>query len=127
MFRFIRKKIVENIIKDIIKDLPKYKVNALNYFKEHKEEIIEKLVNFVQEEVLKKVVIIAGIMALSILPVMAEEQQEIKNDQAYFTANLQKQPEKDNKQKIQNHFSFFVINIQINGKLKDLDTAENVR
>jgi len=128
MFRFIRKKIVENIIKDIIKDLPKYKVNALNYFNEHKQEIVQKLIDFVQEEILKKVVVIAGIMALSLMPVMAQEpQQDIKNDQAYFTANLQKQPEKDNKQKIQNHFSFFVINIQINGKLKDLDTTENVR
>ena len=45
--------------------------------------------------------------------------QDIKNDQSYFTANLQKQPEKESKQKIGNHFSFFVINIQINGKIND--------
>ena len=74
---------------------------------------------------MKRLLILALLMTL---PALAEEpKQEIKNDQAYFTANLQKQPEKDNKQKIQNHFSFFVINIQINGKLKDIDTANDVR
>ena len=52
---------------------------------------------------MKKFVILV-ILMLS-LPVMAQEpQQDIKNDQSYFTANLQKQPAKDNKQKIQNHF-----------------------
>lgn len=74
---------------------------------------------------MKKLLILVMLMAL---PVFAEEpKQEIKNDQAYFTANLQKQPEKDNKQKIHNHFSFFVINVQINGKLEDFDIADNVR
>ena len=57
-------------------------------------------------------------------PIFAEE-NKITNDQAYFTANLQKQPEKECKQKIGNHFSFFVINIQINGKIKDLDNTNN--
>lgn len=52
-------------------------------------------------------------------------QQAVSNEQAYFTANLQKQPEKECKQKIGNHFSFFVINIQINGKIKDLDNTNN--
>ena len=74
---------------------------------------------------MKRLLILVMLMAL---PVFAEEpQQEIKNDQAYFTANLQKQPEKDNKQKIGNHFSFFVINVQINGKLQDFVPADNVR
>lgn len=64
------------------------------------------------------------LVMLMALPVFAEEpQQEIKNDQAYFTANLQKQPEKDNKQKIQNHFTFFTINVQINGKINDIDPS----
>ena len=74
---------------------------------------------------MKKLLILVMLLAL---PVFAEEpKQEIKNDQAYFTANLQKQPEKDNKQKIGNHFSFFVVNIQINGKLQDFVPADNVR
>jgi len=70
---------------------------------------------------MKKLLILAMLLAL---PVYAEEpKQEIKNDQAYFTANLQKQPEKDNKQKIQNHFTFFTINVQINGKINDIDPS----
>ena len=76
---------------------------------------------------MKKLLILATILLTSTIwsVTMAEEpKQEIKNDQAYFTANLQKQPEKDNKQKIQNHFSFFVVNVQINGKIKDFDTAD---
>lgn len=63
--------------------------------------------------------VLALLLALMALPVMAEPQQGIENNQAYFTANLQKQPEKDNKQKITNHFTFFTINVQINGKIKD--------
>ena len=74
---------------------------------------------------MKRLLILVMLMAL---PVFAEEpKQEIKNDQTYFTANLQKQPEKDNKQKIGNHFSFFVINVQINGKLQDFVPADNVK
>ena len=68
------------------------------------------------------------LVMLLTMPAMAQEpQQEIKNDQAYFTANLQKQPEKDNKQKIGNHFSFFVVNVQINGKLQDFVPADSVK
>ena len=62
---------------------------------------------------------LALLLVFLALPVMAEPQQSIENNQAYLTANLQKQPQNDNKQKIGNHFSFFVINIQINGKIKD--------
>lgn len=124
MFRFIRRKIIEGIIKDVIKELPKYKINALNYFNEHKQELIEKVVEFIQKEVLKKILVLMAIVVLTSPSVLAQEpQQEIKNDQAYFTANLQKQPEKDNKQKIGNHFSFFVVNIQINGKINDTDSS----
>lgn len=71
---------------------------------------------------MKRILILAMLLTM---PAMAQEpQQTVENNQAYFTANLQKQPEKDNKQKIQNHFSFFVINVQINGKIKDFDTAD---
>ena len=67
---------------------------------------------------MKRLIILA--IMLMALPTMAQEpQQMVENNQSYFTANLQKQPEKDNKQKIQNHFTFFTINVQINGKIKD--------
>lgn len=67
---------------------------------------------------------LALLLVLCALPCMAEPQQGIENNQSYFTANLQKQPEKDNKQKIQNHFTFFTINVQINGKIKDSADCE---
>lgn len=76
---------------------------------------------------MKKLAIILSLLFFSSTIVFADEvlpQQDIKNDQAYFTGNLQKQPEKESKQKIGNHFSFFVVNIQINGKIKDSDTAK---
>lgn len=76
---------------------------------------------------MKKLSFILGILLFCSLVVFADEvtpQQTIKNEQSYFTANLQKQPEKESKQKIGNHFSFFVVNIQINGKIKDSDTAK---
>lgn len=76
---------------------------------------------------MKKLLILATILLMSAICYAAEPQQEIKNDQAYFTANLQKQPEKDNKQKIGNHFSFFVVNVQINGKLQDFVPADSVK
>ncbi len=47
-------------------------------------------------------------------------QQAVKNEQSYFTANLQKQPQEGKqKQTISNHLTFFTINIQINGKIKE--------
>lgn len=76
---------------------------------------------------MKKLAFILGILLFCSQIVLADEvmaEQDIKNNQSYFTANLQKQPEKESKQKIGNHFSFFVVNIQINGKIKDSDTAK---
>ena len=69
---------------------------------------------------MKKLALILTICMLSGLTAIAEPIQEIDNNQAYMTANIQKQPKKDNKQKISNHFSFFVINIQINGKVDNI-------
>lgn len=44
--------------------------------------------------------------------------QSAKNNQTYFTANIQKQPQNSKqKQDINNHFTFFTINIQVNGKI----------
>ena len=74
---------------------------------------------------MKKLAFILGLLLFCSQTVLADEvvaEQDIKNDQSYFTANLQKQPEKESNQKIGNHFSFFVVNIQINGKIKDSDT-----
>lgn len=76
---------------------------------------------------MKKLAFILGLLLFCSQITFADEvvaEQDIKNDQSYFTANLQKQPEKESKQKIGNHFSFFVVNIQINGKIKDGDTAK---
>lgn len=51
---------------------------------------------------------------------LAQPEQKIKNDQSYGTVNIQKQPQEGKqKQGIGNHFTFFTINIQVNGKIKD--------
>ena len=56
-----------------------------------------------------------------------QPEQSIDNNQSYATLNLQKQPQAGKqKQGISNHFTFFTINIQINGKIKD-DTETNAR
>lgn len=77
---------------------------------------------------MKKLSFILGILLFCSSGVFADEvtpQQTVKNEQSYFTANLQKQPQ-DGKQKqgITNHFTFFTINVQVNGKIKDSDTAK---
>lgn len=77
---------------------------------------------------MKKLAIILSLLLFCSSGVFADEvtpQQTVKNEQAYFTANLQKQPQ-DGKQKqgITNHFTFFTINVQVNGKIKDSDTAK---
>ena len=70
--------------------------------------------------IMKKMLLVLMICILTAAMTYAEPIQEVENNQSYFTANLQKQPKKDNKQKIHNHFSFFVINVQINGKVDRL-------
>lgn len=70
---------------------------------------------------MKKLTIVLGILFFSVTSVFADDiipQQTAKNNQAYFTANIQKQPQ-NNKQKqdINNHFTFFTINVQVNGKI----------
>lgn len=53
-----------------------------------------------------------------------QPEQNIKNDQSYATLNLQKQPQSGKqKQGITNHFTFFTINVQINGKINDIDSS----
>lgn len=75
---------------------------------------------------MKKLAVILSLLFLSSTVVFADEvlpQQDIKNDQAYGTLNIQKQPQEGKqKQGITNHFTFFTINVQVNGKIKDSDT-----
>ena len=53
-----------------------------------------------------------------------QPEQNIQNDQSYATFNLQKQPQSGKqKQGITNHFTFFTINVQINGKINDTNTS----
>lgn len=77
---------------------------------------------------MKKIAIILSLLLFCSSGVFADEvtpQQTVKNEQAYFTANLQKQPQYGKqKQGITNHFTFFTINVQVNGKIKDSDTAK---
>ncbi|MBQ2396029.1 MAG: hypothetical protein II304_03145 [Bacteroidales bacterium] len=77
---------------------------------------------------MKKIVVILGLCLFCCGKVWAEEiqsSQTVENNQAYGTVNFQKQPQEGKqKQRISNNFTFFTINVQINGKLKD--SAENV-
>ena len=75
---------------------------------------------------MKKVLLTTLALILGSAIVLADEvtpQQTVKNDQAYFTANIQKQPKTDKqKQGITNHFTFFTINVQVNGKIDNFNT-----
>lgn len=75
---------------------------------------------------MKKIVVILGICLFCTQAVRADEpSQTVENNQAYGTVNFQKQPQEGKqKQRISNNFTFFTVNVQINGKLKD--SAENV-
>ena len=77
---------------------------------------------------MKKVLLTTLALILGSTIVLADEvtpQQIVKNDQAYFTANIQKQPKTDKqKQGITNHFTFFTINVQVNGKIDNFNTPK---
>lgn len=84
---------------------------------------------------MKQLFLILGVFALCSLPLSAKATEEvvleempeqvIQNEHSYFSANLQKQPsERKQRQGITNHFTFFTINVQINGKIKDSDTSD---
>ena len=77
---------------------------------------------------MKKVLLTTLAFILGSTMVLADEvtpQQTVKNDQAYFTANIQKQPKTDKqKQSITNHFTFFTINVQVNGKIDNFNTPK---
>lgn len=73
---------------------------------------------------MKKIAILLGLLFFCCESVFAADtgvvipEQSVENNQSYFTANIQKQPqEKGCKQGIKNHFTFFTININVNGKV----------
>ena len=73
---------------------------------------------------MKKIIIVLGLLFFCSTSVFAVDdtaitpEQDVQNDQTYFTANVQKQPQaKGSKQGIKNHFTFFTININVNGKV----------
>ena len=60
----------------------------------------------------------------SVFAIDVQPEQSIDNNQTYATLNLQKQPQSGKqKQGITNHFTFFTINVQINGKINDIDPS----
>lgn len=77
---------------------------------------------------MKKLAIVLGILFFSVTSVFADDvmpAQTAKNNQAYFTANIQKQPQNSKqKQDINNHFTFFTINIQVNGKIDNFTNPD---
>lgn len=77
---------------------------------------------------MKKLTIVLGILFFSVTSVFADDvvpQQTAKNKQAYFTANIQKQPQNSKqKQDINNHFTFFTINVQVNGKIDNFTNTD---
>ena len=76
---------------------------------------------------MKKFAILLGLLLVSNSAVFADDvmpAQTAKNNQAYFTDNIQKQPQNSKqKQDINNHFTFFTINVQVNGKINDIDPS----
>lgn len=82
---------------------------------------------------MKKLSIILGLLFFCSASVFAADdtpikpEQDIKNNQTYFSANIQKQPqEKGSKQGIKNHFTFFTININVNGKVLNYALPDGV-
>lgn len=75
----------------------------------------------------KKTILFLSLLFL-IQPVFATEnkpEQTIENNQTYFTTNIQKQPQQNgSKQGIKNHFSFFTINVNVNGKVENFYPPE---
>ena len=51
MFKWIKKKILENIIKEAIEELPKLKVTARKLWSENKDEIMGKVKEAIKKEI----------------------------------------------------------------------------
>lgn len=70
--------------------------------------------------------LVFGLLMVGI-PVFATEitEQTIQNETTYLGANFQKAPAEPNgKQLITNHKSFLIINIIVNGKIKESNTSK---
>lgn len=50
MFKWIKKKILESIVKDAIEQLPKLKVTARKMWKENRDEILAKVKETIKEK-----------------------------------------------------------------------------
>lgn len=74
---------------------------------------------------MKKILILLCLLFISNIAFAEENATQItKNNQAYATLNIQKQPQNSKqKQDINNHFTFFTVNIQINGKINDTNSS----
>ena len=51
MFKWVKKKILENIIKEAIEELPKLKVTARKLWDENKDEILGKVKEAIKKEI----------------------------------------------------------------------------
>lgn len=51
MFKWVKKKILENIIKEAIEELPKLKVTARKLWSENKDEILGKVKEAIKKEI----------------------------------------------------------------------------
>lgn len=51
MFKWVKKKILENIIKEAIEELPKLKVTARKLWRENKDEILGKVKEAIKKEI----------------------------------------------------------------------------
>jgi hypothetical protein len=52
MFKWIRNKLLEGIVKDVIEELPKLKVSARKLLEEKKDEVLEKIGEAIKEKLL---------------------------------------------------------------------------
>lgn len=55
MFKWLEKFVIKRIIKRITNELPELKEKALNYWKDNKDEIIEKAKDKIKDIILEKV------------------------------------------------------------------------
>ena len=52
MFKWIRNKLLEGIVKDVIEELPKLKVSARKLLEEKNDEVLEKIGEAIKEKLL---------------------------------------------------------------------------
>lgn len=52
MFGWIKKRILKSIIKDITKQLPTYQAKAVKLVEEHKDEVLDKVKQYIKKAVM---------------------------------------------------------------------------